>query len=265
MLLVLVAFTVAYGFLLPEMVRDWINDPNSSHGFLVPLISGYFIWQRRGELRDTRVEPCAWGMALVLLGLAMLVGGKAGAEYFSMRLSIVPILAGVVLFTFGSRVLKILALPIAFLAFMVPLPAVLYDTVAFPLKLLVTKVSTTALSGIGIPVIREGNIIMFADITLVVADACSGMRSLISLLALSVAYAFIFDFSRISRFCIALSAVPIAVLTNILRVIITGILVEYVSPKAADGFFHEFAGMSVFVLAMILLLIEGTILRRIFK
>jgi len=191
--------------------------------------------------------------------------GNAGTEYFTMRMSVIPMLAGTVLFAFGSEVLRILALPLVYLAFMVPVPAVLYDTFAFPLKLFVSTVSAAALNGVGIPVLREGNILMFPDITLVVADACSGLRSLVSLLALSVAFAYVFEFSRISKTILVVSAIPIAIATNIFRVIITGVLVEYVSTKAADGFFHEFAGMSVFALAMVMLAAEGFFLRRLFK
>jgi len=264
-LLALGSIALAYGVLVPELVRDWFNDENASHGPLIPLISCYFIWRRREDLKNVQTSPSAWGLVLVFAGLVMLAAGSAGAEYFSMRLSIIPILAGSIMFAYGTGAARILALPLAFLAFMVPVPSVLYDSIAFPLKLFVTKVSAALLVGVGIPVLKEGNILMFPDITLVVADACSGMRSMVSLLALSVAFAFIFEFSKTAKAVIILSAVPIAIVTNILRVFITGVLVEYVSTKAADGFFHEFAGMSVFVLAMIMLAAEGALLRKLFR
>jgi exosortase len=155
-----------------------------------------------------------------------------------------------------------MALPLGYLIFMVPIPYIIYDMAAFPLKLFVTRVSVAFLKIVGVVVMREGNIIMFPTTTLEVADACSGIRSLISLLAIAVAYAFVMQTSNARRWIIIFSAIPIAVATNALRVIITGILAQWWGAKAAEGFFHEFAGMAVFVLAMVMLVTFGELLRR---
>ena len=146
---------------------------------------------------------------------------------------------------------------------MVPIPYIIYDMLAFPLKLFVTKVSVAFMKSVGVVVMREGNIIMFPSTTLEVADACSGIRSLISLLAIAVAYSFLIKTSNARHWVIIFSAIPIAVATNALRVIVTGILAQWWGAKAAEGFFHEFAGMAVFVLAMALLVGCGELLRRI--
>jgi exosortase len=179
-----------------------------------------------------------------------------------MRTSLIVLLAGMTLFFFGRDVLKGLALPLGYLIFMVPIPYIIYDMVAFPLKLFVTKVSVAFLKIVGVVVMREGNIIMFPATTLEVADACSGIRSLISLLAIATAYAFLMKTSNVRRWIIICTAIPIAVTTNAMRVIVTGILAQWWGAKAAEGFFHEFAGITVFVLAMVMLVAFGEALRR---
>jgi exosortase len=158
--------------------------------------------------------------------------------------------------------MKLTALPVAFLLFMVPLPYIVYDAMAFPLKLFVAKYSVLSLKLMGITVLREGNIIMFPQTVFEVADACSGLRSLMSLLALAVAVAFMTQKSPGKRLILIVSALPIAILTNMLRVIVTGVLAQYYGAAAAEGFFHEFAGLAVFAVAMVLLLAESALLRR---
>jgi exosortase len=251
-----------YFTIVPKMVMDWYNDENYSHGFLVPIIAGYFFWQRWPELKDRLVKPDGLGLAVIIFGLLQLLAAWLGTEYFTMRSSLIVLLAGMTLFWFGREVLKGMALPIGYLIFMVPIPYTIYDMLAFPLKLFVTKVSVGFLKLVGVVVMREGNIIMFPTTTFEVADACSGIRSLISLLALAAAYSFLMKTSTPRRWIIIFSAIPIAVATNALRVIGTGILAQWWGAKAAEGFFHEFAGMAVFVLAMAMLAAFGEILRR---
>lgn len=260
--LLLPLLAAVYATVVPDMVGQWSEDPNYSHGFLVPLIAGYFLYQKWPVLLVTPARPSNTGLAVILGSLALLVVGIAGTEYFTMRSSLVFLLAGIVLYSFGWQVLKVLALPIGFLLFMVPLPYIVYDAVAFPLKLFITKISVFVLKAMGIIVWREGNIIMFPQTVLEVADACSGLRSLMSLLALSVALAFFSQKNNLRRMLLVLSAIPIAILTNMLRVIFTGFLAQYYGAAAAEGFFHEFAGMAVFAMAMLLLLGTGAILRK---
>lgn len=251
----------AYATVVPDLVGQWSDDPNYSHGFLVPLISIWFAWQRRDELRTAVVRPSTWGLVVILAALALLVVGIAGTEYFTQRFSLVLLLAGIVLFWFGREVFKILALPIVFLVFMVPLPYIVYDAIAFPLKLFVAKFSVLSLKALGVIVLREGNIIMFPNTVLEVADACSGLRSLVSLAALAVALAFVTQKTAGKRTLLILMALPIALFTNMLRVIVTGFLAQYYGAAAAEGFFHEFAGLAVFALAMVLLVLTGVFLR----
>jgi len=252
--------TAVYWRIIPPMAQDWYLDENYSHGFIVPLIAGYFLYTRWEELKDASVIPWNAGLLLILIGLCQLLIGWLGSEYFTMRSSLIVLLSGLVLYFFGTGVFRITMFPIVYLIFMVPIPYIIYDAVAFPLKLFVTKASVSVLKIAGVAVLREGNIIMFPATTLEVADACSGIRSLISLLALAVAYAFFLRISPLKRCLLICAAVPIAVVTNALRVIGTGFLAQHWGARAAEGFFHEFAGMAVFAVALVLLVSLGALL-----
>ncbi len=261
LLFLLVAIAAAYASVIPEMVGDWYNDPNYSHGFLVPLISAYFLSQNWDELKLSPVRPSNAGLAVIIGSLLLLLLGYIGTEYFTMRASLVVLVAGIVLYWFGWAILRLTSLPVAFLIFMVPLPYIVYDSLAFPLKLLVTKASVTVLKILSIPVVSEGNIIMFPQTVLEVADACSGLRSLMSLVTLAVALAFLSQKTSVKRTILIISAVPIAIVTNMIRVIVTGVLASRYGAAVAEGFFHEFAGMAIFAMAMIILFAESAILR----
>ena len=186
LLLALLAIGVVYATIIPGMVDDWYNDPNYSHGFLVPLISVYFLSLNWRELSCTRLKPSNSGLLLIAGSLLLLLFGFIGTEYFTMRSSLVFLIGGIVLYWFGWAVLRLSSLAIAFLLFMVPLPYIVYDSLAFPLKLMVTKASVAVLKILSIPVVSEGNIIMFPQTVLEVADACSGLRSLMSLITLAL-------------------------------------------------------------------------------
>jgi exosortase len=250
-----------YWKIVPDMVMDWYRDDNYSHGFLVPVITGYFLWQRWPELKSKLVKPDNLGLLVIILAALQLLVAWLGTEYFTMRSSLVVMIAGMVLYFFGRDIFRGMALPILFLLFMVPIPYIIYDMVAFPLKLFITKASVGSLQAAGISVLREGNIIHFPATTLEVADACSGIRSLMSLLALSVAYAFLLPLTIWQRCLLVFSTVPIAIATNAFRVIVTGVLAQYWGARVAQGFFHEFAGLAVFALAMVLVVGLGALLK----
>jgi exosortase len=262
LLLALLSVAAVYRGVLPKMVSEWYTDANYSHGFLVPFIAGYFVYERRHDLGSVTIEPWWPGLLLFLVGLLQLVIGWLGMEYFTMRSSLVVTLAGMTLFFFGKRLFRLMLLPLGYLIFMIPLPYLVYDAIAFPLKLFMTRVSIYFLQAVGVVVVREGNVIMLPLTTLEVADACSGIRSLISLFALAVAFAFFLKISPLRRVLLLASSVPIAISANAFRVIGTGLLAQYWGAKAAEGFFHEFAGMAVFVMAIMLLVAFGSLLAR---
>ncbi|MBI1865868.1 MAG: exosortase, partial [Nitrospirae bacterium] len=195
-------------------------------------------------------------------GLGMFFLGDLAAEYFTMRFSFLVVLAGIVLVLAGWAVLRLVVFPLGYLIFMIPLPYTLYDSIAFPLKLFAAKAATAVLQIIWIPIHREGNILILENQTLEVADACSGIRSLVSLLALGVAMAAMFQRTTPRRIALVAAAVPIALFVNVIRIVVTGLLTHYVGPEAALGFFHEFEGMVVFAVALVMLFGTNLVLDR---
>jgi len=262
MALALTAMAAAYWAVVHGMVLDWMHDENNSHGFIVPLVSGYMVWKTRDRLLEQQVRPNAWGLALAAFGTAMLIAGWLATEYFTMRVSLLVVLAGSGLYWFGPRVMAVLAGPLAYMVLMVPIPAIAYDAAAFPLKLFVTKFSVTAMKAMGIMVTREGNVMMFPNITLEVVNACSGLRSLTSLLAVGLAYVILFVRGTWVRVALVALIFPIALAANMVRVIGTGVLAQYFGAAAAEGFFHEFAGLVIFLTSLALLMGAHKLLSR---
>ncbi len=258
----IIAFLYLYGNAVYGMVMDWYNDPNYSHGFLIPFISGYFLWQKKSELSSCEMRPANIGILILLSGLGIYLVGSLSGELFTMRFSMLVVLAGAVLFTCGTAFFMAIIFPFFYLIYMIPLPYILYDSVAFPLKLFVSKFSVEFLTQIGVLVLREGNIIHLATTTLEVADACSGIRSILSLLALSTALAYLTQAGWIKRIVLVVLAVPIAVFVNSIRVIGTGILADKYGAAVAKGFFHEFAGLVIFGVAIVMLVLSAIILRK---
>lgn len=251
------AFIYLYASALPPLIADWWEDPNYSHGFLVPFLSSYFTWERREKLYFAELRPSSWGLGLLVGGLSLLFLGSIGAELFLTRFSMIVVICGLVLYLFGREVLKILSFPIAFLIFMIPFPTLLLNAVTFPLQLFAAKLSTFSLQMIDIPVFRDGNIIFLPYTTLEVAEACSGIRSLVALTMLAVVFAYMTQRNILRQSLLTLSAIPIAIVANAFRIWGTGALAHFYGMKLAEGFYHTFAGWIVFVLAFGLLVVEG--------
>jgi exosortase len=243
------ALAVAYARLAGGLVRQWGSDDNYSHGFIVLPLAVWFAWQRRAALRALPLRPSVFGLAVVAAGLAMLMVGVLGAELFLSRLSFVVVVAGTIVFLLGARHLRVLALPLAFLLLMIPLPAIVFNNIAFPLQLLASRAGALALDWGGVPVLREGNMLILASTRLEVAEACSGIRSLVSLLTLAVVLGQLSLTRRWTRVLLALAAAPVAIVANASRVAGTGFAAHFWSPEAADGFFHAFSGWMVFGVA----------------
>lgn len=249
------AFLVLYRHVLVKLVHDWATDDNYSHGFLIVPIAGYLIWERRTKLTAIVVEPSGWGLVLLVASIGVLVAGTLGAELFLGRVSMLGVIAGSILFLAGWRHLRALLFPLAFLILMIPIPAIIFNQIAFPLQLVASQFGTGVMSLAGVPVLREGNVIVLSNTTLEVAEACSGIRSLISLLTLGIVLGYFADRRITLRVAIALATIPIAIVANGLRVAGTGIAAYYYGPGAAEGFFHSFSGWLVFVAAMTLLVL----------
>lgn len=243
-----------YAAILRDLVWQWWDDANYSHGFLVPLFSGFLIWRRRNELGALRPRESWWGLPLLLAGLGALILGDIGAENFLMRSSLIVILAGLVLFHLGPEGFRILAFPLAFLLFMVPLPAILFYMATFPLQSLAAQNAAWGLDLLGVPVLLDGNVIHLSRISLGVAEACSGIRSMISLLALAVAWAYLTLPGAWGMGVLVAAAVPITIAANAGRVVLTGLIGQWFGVEYAQGFFHTFSGWVIFLVAFACLL-----------
>jgi exosortase len=243
------AIAWVYGGIMVSLGRQWANDDNYSHGFFVIPLAAFFAWERRDVLRRARQRPSAVGLFVIGLSLLLLIAGRLGAELFLTRISLVGVLVGITLYLWGREHLRLLAFPLAFLLLMIPLPAIIFNQIAFPLQLLASQVGETAIAAAGIPVLREGNVLQLPTRNLEVAQACSGIRSLVSLLMLAIVLGYFTERRTGARVLIALAAVPIAIAANAARVAGTGLASELISPAAAEGFFHTFSGWLVFVVA----------------
>jgi exosortase len=254
LLLVVVAGAWLYFDVVTSLVHDWAHDDNYSHGFLIVPLAGYFAWERRGRLRRATPKPSIVGLPILVVSLATLVVGILGAEFFLSRVSVLGVLAGTVLFLYGREHLRILTFPIAFLLLMIPIPAIIFNQIAFPLQLFASRFGVSAMQLCQVPALREGNVIVLADTTLEVAEACSGIRSLVSLLTLGIVCGYFSDSRLWVRLAIAASTIPIAIVANGLRVAGTGVLAHYQGHDLALGFFHTFSGWLVFLAAFGILL-----------
>jgi exosortase len=254
-LVFIAVFGWLYASVLRHLVGQWAHDPNYSHGFFVPLFSLFVLWSERDKLRKLAVQPSTSGLLVLALGLAVLAAGTLGAELFLSRVSLLLTIAGLVVVNYGWNHMRAIFFPWIFLLFMVPIPAIVLNQITFPLQLLASKAAAVTLPLMGVPVLREGNVIQLPAMALEVAEACSGIRSLMSLATLAIIYGYLMEPRLSVRVILALASVPIAVLANSLRIIGTGLLVQYWDPDKAQGFFHTFSGWLIFVVSLIMLFI----------
>ena len=249
-----VSFGLLYRNVIAKLVYDWSNDENYSHGFLIVPLAAYLAWERRADIKALPVRPAMVAGLIVLTGsYLVLLGGLLGAELFLSRIAMLGTLVGGVLFVLGWQHLKALVFPLAILLLMIPIPSIIFNQIVFPLQLLASRVGELALQTANIPVLREGNVIILANTTLEVAEACSGIRSLVSLLTLAIVYGYFTDKRQGFRVAVALSSIPVAIAANGFRVAGTGIAAHYYGPAAAQGFFHSFSGWFVFGAAFVML------------
>ncbi len=255
---------IAFGIFAPviyHMVLHWRAVDDYSHGFLIAPLSLYFAWERRGVLRRTPIEPSWWGVVPLALGALALAIGRLGVELMAMRVGFVLTVVGLPLLLLGPHVFRVLAFPLLFLFLMVPLPQSLVNIIAFPLQLVAADFAVNSLYWLGIPALREGNIIHLADTQLFVAEACSGLRSLMALSTLAVVFAYFFRKNLLERIVLILSAIPIAIFVNAFRVALTGVLANRFGQEAAEGVIHQTEGFFTFGLAFGLLLLVAGLLQ----
>jgi exosortase len=244
-----------YYQVLVKLVTDWWQIPDFSHGFLVPLFAAYLVWEKRKILRDTKIAPCWSGIAVIVLGLVVLLLGVYGSELFLSRVSLIILLAGLVLCFGGYQFLKELRFALLVLFLAIPIPAIVFNQITFPLQILASKLASALLTmpPFNVPVLREGNVIELPLMKLEVAEACSGIRSLMSLFTLAVFYGYFLEKSNLRRVVLVLASFPIAIAANAVRILGTGLCVQYWDPDKALGFFHEFSGWVIFLVSLVCL------------
>ena len=278
---IVVAIAFAYATVLAKLSHDWWSDENYSHGLLIPFIIGYILWTQRDKLASASTKASIWiGGAAIAFALFALWAGVAGAELYTQRMSLVLLVAGTVVYFWGGQLLKLVLVPLLLLILAIPIPAIIFNKIAFPLQLFASRCAVWSMQVLGIPVLRQGNVIelkplnSFETKKLEVVEACSGIRSLMTLITLAVVFAYFThpkggaDDYKTRRYgilrsgIIVLSAIPIAIFTNALRVSGTGVLAHYYGTQVADGFFHTFSGWVVYIVAFLMLFGVGWILDR---
>jgi len=285
------AFVWAFWPALCLMADRWLHDAQYSHGILVPVFALVVLWLRRGEgncglrIADCELEnkapslhpqsairnpqlvgwPSAWGLGFLIVGASLRLN-SARLDFDAMdAVALLPMLAGMALLVGGWPMLRWTWPAIAYLGFMLPLPFAIEQGLSQPLRKLATMMSTFLLETLGLPAVAEGHIILIDDVQLKVAEACSGLGMLMTFFALSTAMAMLVRRNWIDRLVIVASAIPIAVLANVLRITTTGVAYVWISPQAGQFFMHDLAGWLMMPVALLMLWWEIRLIDLLFR
>jgi exosortase len=254
---------ILYAPILSSMARQWWDDPNYGHGMLVPLFVAYVLWRERSRWLTVSVRPSDYGLPLMLSAMGLLILGILSAELFTTRFSLIVLISGIIIFLAGWQVLRSIAFPIAYLVFMIPLPALVYYQLTFPLQLVASRLGAQGLVMVGVHTLRQGNLLILPNVTLEVVEACSGVRSLLSLLAAAVAYAYLAESSIWKRYSLVALTIPIVILSNGLRLVATGVLSFVYGPQVDSGPTHTALGLAFFALAFLSIIVIHRLLRHL--
>jgi exosortase len=243
------------------MVNRWTSaDSYYSHGFLVPFVSAFIVWLKRNKLNKLSIKPSNSGWLLFILGALIHLVSAILRVYFTSGFSFILVASGLILIFLGRDHLKELAFPICFLIFMIPLPLIAVANLSFKLKIFAAHISTILINKIGIPAVREGSIIKTMHAYIIVEDPCSGIRSLIALIALGALMAYFSNISRLRKGLLFLSSIPIAITSNVIRIVTLSTVTEIYGPQWATGIFETIMGTLVFAFAFLGLIIVGKVL-----
>lgn len=291
-LLIAASLLFLYAIVLARLGKHWWTDENYSHGLLVPFVIGFIVWSQFDRLRETARNPkFGLGLCAVLFALFMLLGGALSAELFTQRMSFVLMLAGIIVYFFGTKILQILAVPFLLLLLAIPIPQIIFNKIAFPLQILASQAAIWGIRVFDVASVRKGNVIEILPqgatqvVALEVVEACSGIRSLMTLVTLALILAYFtrdkmsepeaaareirIPFWKMRDFwrgaVLMFSAIPIAIFTNAARVTATGVLTYHYGKRATEGTWHDAAGWLVYVAALILLIAVNFLLRFAFR
>jgi len=254
---------ILYGRVLVSMAGQWWSDPNYGHGFLVPVFAGYLLWRERDRIRKVPVQGSVWGFPVMLSAIGLLILGTLGSEHFTARISLLFLVSGLIVFLVGWQALRSVAFPLGYLVCMIPLPALVYYQLTFPLQLLASRLGASGLVALGVPTVREGNLLYLPNVTLEVVEACSGVRSLLSLLAAVVGYVYLAEPRTWKRWVLVAATVPIVIVSNGLRLVTTGVLSYFAGPGVEAGLAHTGLGLFFFGLAFLSILSIHRLLRQV--
>ncbi len=261
--IVAILLVVLYYRVAVKLVYDWYTIPDYSHGFLVPLFAAFLVWDKRKVLKAIPVRQTWSGIVLVVFSIMVLILGVYGVELFTARISFILMITGLTATFFGWAMVRELRFPLLVLVLAIPFPAILFNRITFPLQLLASRIASDILPLLGVPTLHEGNVIELPIMKLEVAEACSGIRSLMSLFTLAVFYGYFLERTTKRRVILALASIPIAVTANVARIVGTGLCVQYWDPEKALGFFHEFSGWVMFVVSLACLFLVHRAMRLI--
>lgn len=260
--LILLGLAGLYYQVLLHLAETWAVNDNFSHGYFIPLVSLYMIFSLREPLQQAVIRPCNWGLLILLSGLALLILATVASLNFMQQSSLIIVLWGIILYLFGYKYAALLFVPIAYLFFMIPIPAILWNKIAFPMQLYSSAITEQIIRMLGVTIYREGNVLYLAETTLEVVDACSGLRSLTTMFALSAAVAWFGHYPSWRKWLVFLAAAPIAIFVNMVRLTATALLASRYGEEVAQGFLHEFSGMLVFILGLTLLWATNTLMNK---
>jgi exosortase D (VPLPA-CTERM-specific) len=248
--LVLSCLVFSYWSTIQGLVRQWLNSEDYSYGLLIGPIAAYLIWQKRSELKKANIQSDWRAIIVLILAIFVFIVGELGAELFTTRVSMLIFIIGLTWFLYGYDVFKLLRFPLAFLFLMLPLPGFVARSLTFPLQLSASIGSVNLLHSLGVSVYREGNVIDLGFTQLQVVEACNGLRYILPLFTLGVLFAYVGQKVHWKRIVLVIATVPIAIFANVTRVAGTGLIGVYWGEKAAEGFFHSFSGLVVFMLCI---------------
>ncbi len=254
-----------YGSVLKVLVLQLWFDPDYGHGLFVPLFSGYILWRQHDRWMRSEIKPTNLGLLVMIGAVGLLFAGSLAAELFTSRLSLVVLLAGMILFLAGWELLRAVSFPLSFLIFMIPVPVIVYNQITFPLQLVASRLASSALELVHVPVLRDGNVLILSNYSLEVVEACSGIRSLMALISLAIAYGYLAEPRRWVRYVLVVMTVPSAIVSNAIRIMGAGVLARRFGSTVAEGFLHEFSGWLIFLGALGFMLVCHWILRHVGK
>ena len=251
--ILLIIFCAIFLPVFISLVKFWTNSEDYSHGFFILPLSLYIIWQKKDTLKKIPVQPSNWGLFIIIFFLLVFIIARVGEIATLSPICMISIFIGIIIYFYGFLIFKELSFPLLFLFFMIPVPSQIYSALTIPLQLFVTKATVFIVSLLRVPIYREGNVIHLADHTMQVVQACSGLRSMMSLLVLGAVFGYFTLASNTLRFVLFVTTVPVSIIVNIFRVFLMVTAYHYFGYDLTADSIHTTFGMIIFIIALIII------------